>query len=270
MRCLVDLLSPYAPLWPWLLERCHQNMRVVRNPDDPPSLQLQNEGQIEISTYDPDPEHASNILLHRRDGPTDERWCGWCRSVDYRADLTHFPTRGHVLEALAREGHRYPWALGSIWSVLTDEQAGRLTAEIVRRVGPDPKAAGGGYPVVPGVLSEWSEAVFHRVGFGPYNGYARSVIVGLSPGKNVCTVDQWGWRVGIHVNGRNGTMDYKSSEDVALLEEMASNAPPSDTDRKPKCNAFQGIGDETFTAGMALADKNVICTGAILIEQITP
>lgn len=228
----MDLLSPYAPLWPWLLERCHQNMRVVRNPDDPPSLQLRNEGQIEISTYDPDPEHASNILLHRRDGPTDERWCGWCRSVDYRADLTHFPTRGHVLVALATYGHHFPWAAGSIWSPLTDDQAGRLTAEIVRRVGPDPKAPARVLPN--GVLGP----VIRHEGAGLYPGVyqeSRRELVG-SP---YCPSSEGGKRQ----RGYPGPRGWS-------------------------CGPHQG--QETGDLGRAMAERRAMDLGAILVEQITP
>jgi hypothetical protein len=70
-------------------------------------------------------------------------------------DLRDIQTRAIVLHALAQHGHRFPWALGSIWSTLTDEQAGRLTAEIVRRIGPDPSAPTGVIPVV--VLGPWQD-----------------------------------------------------------------------------------------------------------------
>lgn len=228
----MDLLSPYAPIWPWLLERCHQHMRVVRNPDDPPSLQLRNEGQIEISTYDPDPEHASNILLHRRDGPTDERWCGWCRSVDYRADLTHFPTRGQVLATLAIHGYVYPWALGSLWSNLTDEQAGRLTAEIVRRVGPDPKAPAEVMPT--GVLGP----VQYHTGAGLYPGTYEETRRGL---------------VGAPLRPR--------SEGGKKQRGYPGPSGWSCGDQR---------GPETGDLGRAMAERRAMDHGAILVEQITP
>ena len=144
-----ELLSPFAPLHPWLLKRCARNLRVVRNPDDP--FSLHHEGEIEIATYSS--EGFNDIMLSRRDGPPDDRWVSWRRSSNYRADCRHFATCAMVLDALAAHGHPLPWALGGIWSALTDEQAGRVTAEAVRAVGADPKRPAGVVPI--GLHKPW-------------------------------------------------------------------------------------------------------------------
>lgn len=147
-----ELLSPFAPLHPWLLKRCARNLRVVRNPDDP--FSLHHEGQeVEILSRSASEESDIDIMLSRIDGPPDDRWVSWRRSVDYRADCRHFATRAMMLDALAAHGHRLPWALGGIWSALTDEQAARVTAEAVRAVGADPKCPAGIIPI--GVLKPW-------------------------------------------------------------------------------------------------------------------
>lgn len=80
---------------------------------------------------------------------------------DIMIDLRDSQTRVIVLRALADAGHARPWALGSIWSPLTDEQAGRVTAEIVRAVGADPSKPAG---VVPScVLGAWRQGgTIHR------------------------------------------------------------------------------------------------------------
>lgn len=72
---------------------------------------------------------------------------------DIMIDLRDLQTRVIVLHALANAGHSRPWALGSIWSPLTDEQAGRVCAEIVRAVGENPSKPVGVVPVC--VLGKW-------------------------------------------------------------------------------------------------------------------
>ena len=108
------MISPFAPLYPWLVAAC--------------------EGSAWTSTvtypHAVEPTAACSI------------------------DLRHGPTRYAVLRALAEAGHDRPWALGAPWSALTDEQAGRVTAEIVRAVGADPGAPVGVVPVC--VVEAWS------------------------------------------------------------------------------------------------------------------
>lgn len=71
----------------------------------------------------------------------------------YDIDLRDLQTRAAVLRALHDVGISRPWALGAPWSPLTDEQAGRATAAILRAVGADPSKPAGVVPVC--VLGEW-------------------------------------------------------------------------------------------------------------------
>ena len=109
------MISPFAPLYPWL--RAALGGVFVR---------LENGGLY--------PAH--DALAKRMD-----------------ANLCDLQTRAAVLRALADTGHSRPWALGQPWSPLTDEQAGRATAEILRAVGEDPSRPIGMVP--DRILSEW-------------------------------------------------------------------------------------------------------------------
>jgi hypothetical protein len=51
-------------------------------------------------------------------------------------DLRHGTVRYTVLRELEAVGHPCAWALGLPWTPLSDEQAGRLAAEMIRRLGP--------------------------------------------------------------------------------------------------------------------------------------
>ena len=92
------MISPFAPLYPWLIAACN-GYAWTSNESYPDAVE-------------PTPE----TLI----------------------DLRHGPTRYAVLRALAAAGHSRPWALGAPWSSLTDEQAGRVTAAILRAIGADP------------------------------------------------------------------------------------------------------------------------------------
>ena len=92
------MISPFAPLYPWLIAACN-GYAWTSNESYPDAVE-------------PTPE----TLI----------------------DLRHGPTRYAVLRALADAGHSRPWALGAPWSSLTDEQAGRATAAILRAIGADP------------------------------------------------------------------------------------------------------------------------------------
>lgn len=72
---------------------------------------------------------------------------------EWSLDCCDSATRFAVLTSLAKHGHALPWALGGIWSPLTDEQAGRVVAEAVRRVGADPARPVGVVPTC--VASAW-------------------------------------------------------------------------------------------------------------------
>lgn len=109
------MISPFAPLYPWLRDALgHQ---VVRSSAGLPRF---------ASSHYPTP---------------------------YEIDLRDLQTRTAVLRALHDAGHSRPWALGAPWSPLTDEQAGRATAEILRAVGEDPSRPIGMVP--DRILSEW-------------------------------------------------------------------------------------------------------------------
>ena len=108
---MIDKFNPYATLWPWIREA---------------------------------PLHPEN----NRDDAEDA-WDTICESSDI-IDCRHLMVRVAVLRALALHGHPVLFALGAPWSALNDEQAGRLTAEMVRRVGAHPATPKGVLPI--GVL----------------------------------------------------------------------------------------------------------------------
>jgi hypothetical protein len=105
------VMSPYATLWPWIREA---------------------------------PIHPEN---NREDA--EDEWHTISEPGDI-IDCRHVMVRVAVLRALALYGHPVLFALGAPWSALTDEQAGRLAAEIVRRVGAHPATPKGVLPT--GVL----------------------------------------------------------------------------------------------------------------------
>lgn len=74
-------------------------------------------------------------------------------------NLRDGPTRYLVIRAaISAIGPGLPtfrWALGEPWSRLTDEEAGRVAAEVVRRIGPDPSAPVGHLPVC--LLGVWTD-----------------------------------------------------------------------------------------------------------------
>lgn len=188
----MDLLSPYTPLWPWLKSALNAA----------PALPAGG------------PAHSGPL------GDTET------------VDLRPLAVRVQVLAALATYGHVYPWAAGSIWSPLTDEQAGRLTAEIVRRVGPDPKAPAQVMPT--GVLGPINRCTGAGMYLGVYH-ETRSVLVG----KPITTLSEGG-------KSRRG-------------------APGPGG-----WFCGQHRGPETGDLGRAKADQCAVDLGAILVEQITP
>jgi hypothetical protein len=117
---------------------------------------------------------------------------------------------------LGAYGHCFPWALGSIWSILTDEQAGRLTAEIVRRVGPDPKVPSG---VMPNGVLDFSR---RKQGAGAYrNSYidSRSKLVGnpcCPSSENGGYPGFRGWTCGFHSGPETGDAGQAAAERCAM------------------------------------------------------
>ena len=209
----MDLLSPYAPLYPWL-------GFVTR--DRGVSLTLCGRGyQEEAAGLIP-----STMWTAVLNTPTGEP------IPPVEIDMRDLDVRVLVLEWIATYGHAYPWALGAIWSPLTDEQAGRLTAEIVRRVGPDPKVPA---QVMPnGVLGP----VIRHEGAGLYPGVyqeSRRELVG-SP---YCPSSEGGKRQ----RGYPGPRGWS-------------------------CGPHQGR--QTDDLGRAMAERRAMDLGAILVEQITP
>lgn len=130
------ILSPFAPLLPWLLSAVMFDTPMCIRPN----------GRARLVS----------IQRSRADGPTQYRFAEhrptWTNETP-DLDLRHGPTRYAILRALADAGHSRPWALGAPWSLLTDEQAGRATAEIVRAVGEDPRKPARVVPVC--VLGAW-------------------------------------------------------------------------------------------------------------------
>lgn len=235
---MLDLLSPFAPLHPWLLERSARNLRVVRDPDDPYSLQHTGQ-EVEISSYLASQDTTLDIMLCRRDGPADDRWVGWRRSANYRADCTHFATRAVIVRLLHDLGFEgVGWAAGHPWSSLTDEQAGRVVAEMVRRIGSDPRAAAH-LPV--GVLGLPSDSITDRLGWW---GRRRTQLAGeggaCSWFRDDCHDQQKeGWRFEI----------YKTPYGA---EKIDLSGPD--------------FGDD----GQRLAEKAAQMHGYLLVEQVTP
>lgn len=109
--------SPFAPLWGWL-KRSMRGYHALMTPH----------GYVPVADAVSHPDLMRVI------------------------DLRDLPTRAVVLRALAPiyEARRLlppHWALGEGWSALTAEQAGRVVAEMVRRVGADPAVVGEVLPV---------------------------------------------------------------------------------------------------------------------------
>lgn len=109
------MIEPFAPLYPWLRDAL----------DD---------AQLVLAIAEPDEDDPRPALDARDVG-------------DHLLALSHGPTRYAVLRAIADAGHARPWAIGAPWSPLTDEQAGRATAAILRAVGEDPSKPAGVVPV---------------------------------------------------------------------------------------------------------------------------
>lgn len=238
-----ELLPPCAPLYPWLLDRCYRNLRVVRNPADP--FSLRHDGQeVEIARRSTDLITDIDIMLIRCDGPPNDRWVSWRRSADYRVDLLHFATRAVVLDALADIGHTRPWALGRCWSSLTDEQAARVVGAIVRAVGADPKRPASVVPT--GVLGPWvyrSEPDWARTAHFRLSavGHGTAGVIDAGPHWSAeHTAPFHGWYFG-------ETAQYPYWKDHGYP-----------------------IGPEIGNEGRCHAEAVAIAKGAILWEQITP
>lgn len=199
------MIEPFAPLYPWLRDAL----------DD---------AQLVLAIAEPDEDDPRPALDARDVG-------------DHLLDLRHGPTRYAVLRALADAGHARPWAIGQPWSPLTDEQAGRATAAILRAVGEDPSKPVG---IVPDrILSEWFTP---EDGDKPPRHYRhggalawREVVIGSDhSGRYVC-ICQNAWIVDLPWDGET---PY--------------------------------TGPETGDAGRLAADNAARSMGCLMIEDLTP
>lgn len=185
----MEILSPFAPLFPWLF-RDHRLPGFLYRifPEDCRPL-----GEADIGT------------------PSD-------RLID-GIDLRELATRAVVLRALAAHGHARPWALGEgFGSDLTAEQAGRVVAEMVRRVGPDPGKPVGVIPTfvsLPWVENipnrYWLRRQYNATGGGPMAGcWANSG----TPGDN-CGWAVWTFNT-THASGAEGGALGRDVCDLAI------------------------------------------------------
>ena len=177
---MITLLSPFAPLHPWLYDALNAMapVHVVYGP-------LTDDAPVEV------------------------------------IDLRDLQTRAVVLSALAAAGYSLPWALGGIWSPLSNEQAGRVVAEVLRRVGEDPGKPAGVVPIC--VMGKWSPHHIEQVagdglhglvrgrgktaGWRLWNGgYADSQIVGAGPDTGNA--------------GRAALLDCAMNKGALLLEQV--------------------------------------------------
>lgn len=213
------MISPLAPLQPWLLSPTLGEVSGF--------VQGQRQGTIVAIR-----KNRRNEMEYAFRGAKRE----WS-SEPLCLDLRHFATRAVVLQVLSTYGYSYPWVLGEIWSDLTNEQAGRVAAEIVRRAGADPKNPSEVLPF--GVLSEWLEP---EEGDKPpkhiTRGRAlawREVVIGNDDGGRYACVFEYSWLA-----------DFRPPEGVKVE------------------------GRETGLAGRVATDRAARASGAIFWEEITP
>lgn len=193
------MIEPFVPLYPWLRDAL----------DD---------AQLVLAIAEPDEDDPRPALDARDVG-------------DHLLDLRHGPTRYAVLRALHDVGHSRPWALGAPWSPLTDEQAGRAAAEILRAVGEDPSKPVGVVPIC--VLSPW---LTDRHG----QSLREPLGVALWP-----FVNDYGWYISEYRNGRH----YRD-----VTGSSGPHATPDNTD----------------DAGRLAADTAARALGCLMIEDLTP
>lgn len=196
-----ELLSPFAPVHNWLC-------RALRIGWDGSRLQ------------------SRGFAVHFREPPEREE-----------LDLRDFITRAATLRALTEAGHPRPWALGSCWSSLNDEQAGRVTAEVVRQVGEDPRRPVGVLPAC--LLGPWRPDPSIRTRWWRYD--RRRIVAGQYP-----------WSGG----------------------QFADSTAAYPLTRKPRAgDAWRGgerSGPDHGDAGRDASDIWSVAAGALLWEQVTP
>lgn len=168
---MTTLLSPFAPLHPWLYDALNvmAPVHVVYGP-------LTDDAPVEV------------------------------------IDLRDLQTRAVVLSALATVGHSLPWALGGIWSPLSNEQAGRVVAEAIRRVGEEPREPSASVPSA--IVQAWSghqEGIRYRQFWTPHDTY-----------KRAATVAPNGWRAAAsregYCDGPEGGEEGRNLADAALIQ----------------------------------------------------
>lgn len=143
----VQLLSPYAPNYDWLHAR--------------------------VEPWAP--------MIHSGDSDEEPALNAWAKPGEL-LDLRHGPTRYSVIRAFHQGALDLQWALGSPFSNLSDEQAGRVVAYALSVMGEVWDSNGHGQPrLVLGIWRDWGSA-----GCRPqYKSCAREVIAGSGPSWSV-------------------------------------------------------------------------------------
>jgi hypothetical protein len=177
---------------------------------------------------------ATDVDRARREGRDHER--------GHFVDLRHGQVRYALLRAMEDAGHICAWALGVPWTPLTDEQAGRLVAEMIRRLGP-----GAEVPKVP--RAPLPVSVLGRVWVSLRTGEERRDSLAAAAGVRVA-IGRAGHahvRVVGHMGqdfepawDEQGRPVWRSSPTVILIEDLeapapapASDAPPAPADHAP-------------------------------------
>lgn len=187
-----ELISPLAPLYPWLFKALDLHWDRLGS--------------------------RSGFVIHYREPPELEE-----------LDLSHGVTRYAVLRAAIHEiGPGLPtfrWALGEPWSRLADEQAGRVAAEVIRRIGPDPSRPQAKLPVC--LLGVWTDSAG-----SPWSRLQRYED---KPGGRVCIdrgEDGWEVRMGTYGRGpeigpagRAAADAYAIGQGAILVEQIYGDIP---------------------------------------------
>lgn len=154
-----------------------------------------------------------------------------------KVDCRDFAIRARLLHLVAQQGHRRPWALGSCWSPLSDEQAGRATAEIVRRVGSVPGSPRHAVPY--GVMGTWTAAEEGR------------------PAPRARGMSALTWR-------RLWLGDEDQGRYMAVFEQCWL------VDIRPWDDRVPTEGSESGEVARRLADASARVQGALLLEMLGP
>lgn len=172
---------------------------------------------------------ATDVDRARREGRDHE--------LGHFVDLRHGQVRYALLRAMEDAGHTCAWALGLPWTTLTDEQAGRLVAEMIRRLGP-----GAEVPKVP--RAPLPVAVLGRVWYDDREAEERrtslaaSKIVRVALGRAGRVQVVGGAGLGFEPAwDEQGRPVWRSSPTVILVEDLEAPAPAADTPPAPADHA---------------------------------